>query len=222
MSKKRPRPRNAGKKPQELAPYDFIQHCTKVLKARLAAGLYRDNPGLETAVMDFDPAIALIEIAADPANTAETRTGVSVKLMPYWHKEQSLLVKEAGGQSAPTPIVIQIANWALPARAQITAPVVEAEAVDAEAIAHQTNSGPSAPDLSDEGRIRAAARASAVTQILEVPVPPDRPRRVVAEVSQVRGLDMKEELRRKFGGVSFERAATPDANCDIDSKIFGR
>ena len=68
MSKKKPRPRNHGKTPDQLAPYDFIQHCAKLLKARVAAGVYHDKPGLEAAITDFDPALALIEIAADPAS----------------------------------------------------------------------------------------------------------------------------------------------------------
>ena len=113
MSKKKPRPRNHGKTPDQLAPYDFIQHCAKLLKARVAAGVYRDRPGLEAAITEFDPALALIEIAADPASTSDMRAAVSAKLMPYWHKEQSLLVKEAGGGSnAPVSIQISVAPWA--------------------------------------------------------------------------------------------------------------
>jgi hypothetical protein len=112
MSKKKPRPRNHGKTPDQLAPYDFVQHCAKLLKARVAAGVYRDKPGLEAAITEFDPALALIEIAADPANTPDMRAAVSAKLMPYWHKEQSLLVKEAGSGNMPVTISISVAPWA--------------------------------------------------------------------------------------------------------------
>jgi hypothetical protein len=112
VSKKKPRPRNHGKTPDQLAPYDFIQHCAKLLKARVAAGVYRDRPGLEAAITEFDPAIALVEIAADPASTPDMRAAVSAKLMPYWHKEQSLVVKEAGGGNAPISIQIVVPQWA--------------------------------------------------------------------------------------------------------------
>jgi hypothetical protein len=89
MSKKKPRPRNAGK-----TAYDFIQYCAELLKARVAAGAHSDKPGLEAAITEFDPAIALVEIPADPTSTPDMRAAVSAKLMPYWHKEQSLLVKQ--------------------------------------------------------------------------------------------------------------------------------
>jgi hypothetical protein len=111
VSKKKPRPRNHGKTPDQLAPYDFIQHCAKLLKARAAAGMYSENPALEAAIEEFDPAIALIEIAADPSNPAEVRAAVSAKLMPFWHKEQSLLVKQ-GADGGPVKIEISVAPWA--------------------------------------------------------------------------------------------------------------
>jgi hypothetical protein len=130
-----------------------------------------------------------------------------------------------GGDRMPV-IQIQIAPWAGgpgTRKAIEMRPVIEGEAVDFETIARQTNSGPSAPELSDEGRLRAAARASAVTQVLEVPVVPDQPRRVVAQVSAARGrVDMRGELLKKFGGVSFERAAEPDRNVVTEDKIFER
>jgi hypothetical protein len=124
MSKKKPRPRNAGKKPEELPPYDFIQYCARLLKKRVGAGVYRDRPGLEAAILDFDPAIMLIEIAADPANTVDLRAPAAAKLLPYWHKEQSLLVKEAGGGNAPISIEISVAPWAAgkPSKPALPAP----------------------------------------------------------------------------------------------------
>jgi hypothetical protein len=67
---------------------------------------------MEAAMSEFDPAVELIEIAADPANTAETRAACSAKLMPFWHKEQSLLVKEAGGGNVPATIQISVQPWA--------------------------------------------------------------------------------------------------------------
>lgn len=112
MSKKKSRTRNHGKTPDQLAPYDFIQHCAKLLKARVAAGVYRDKPGLEAAITEFDPALALIEIAADPASTSDMRAAVSAKLMPYWHREQSLLVKQEGSGNAPVSIQIIVPQWA--------------------------------------------------------------------------------------------------------------
>ena len=119
--KRRPAPRNTHKPPDT---YDFIQHCAKLLKARVAAGVYRDRPGLEAAITDFDPAIALIEIAADPANTVDLRAPAAAKLLPYWHKEQSLLVKEAGGGNTPVSIQINVAPWAAakPAAPALSAP----------------------------------------------------------------------------------------------------
>lgn len=107
--KKKPAPRNTHTPPDQ---YDFIQHCAKLLKARVAAGVYRDRPGLEAAIIDFDPAIALIEIAADPASTPDMRAAVSAKLMPFWHKEQLLLVKEHGDGPADHNVVVIVQPWA--------------------------------------------------------------------------------------------------------------
>jgi hypothetical protein len=109
MRKKKPRPRTPG--PEE-ARYSFIVSCERQIKARIKAGKYRDRPEMEAAMAEFDPAVELIEIAADPANAAETRAACNAKLLPFWHKEQSLLVKEAGSGNAPVAMQISVAPWA--------------------------------------------------------------------------------------------------------------
>jgi hypothetical protein len=103
------------KRKAELAPIsqqDLVHHCAKILKARVAAGYYRDQPELEADVLAYDPAVTLIEISADRRNTAETRAACAARLMPYWHKDQSLLIKEMGSNVGDTNIVIQVASWA--------------------------------------------------------------------------------------------------------------
>ena len=234
MAKKRrkPAPRNTHTPPDR---YDFIQHCAKLLKARLAAGVYRDNPGLEAAITDFDPALALVEIAADPASTPEMRAACSAKLLPYWHREQSLLIKEAAGRGGDTSITVVVAAWAadkpsapaLPAPAPVRA--VEAEIVDAEAVAHRTNSTPPTPPLDDDRRDRArmAAMNAAVTPIIEVSPRPDVPPVETAKVSAKRGLvktpNPEDVLRKKFGrDLMHYDELTPDTSVVTDSKIFGR
>jgi hypothetical protein len=107
---KKPAPRSY-KPGTPSTEYNFVKHCAKLLKARVAAGAYSENPALETAIEEFDPAIALIEIAADPSNPAEVRAAVAAKLMPYWHKEQSLLVKQGDG-AQDRSITVVIADWA--------------------------------------------------------------------------------------------------------------
>lgn len=93
--------------------YDFVQHCSRLIKTRIAAGAYSDRPELERALANFDPALSLIEIAADQNNTPELRGAVASKLMPFWHKEQSLLLKDgAEGQARGVNVQVVIASWA--------------------------------------------------------------------------------------------------------------
>jgi hypothetical protein len=205
------------------AEYDFVRHCAKLLKARVAAGFYSENPALETTVQNFDPAIALIEIAADPSNPAEVRAAVSAKLMPYWHKEQSLLVKEAGGGSnAPVSIQISVAPWAAakPSTPALPAP----ELVDHEEAAHGDMKTRPAPTMSDRDRLREQVRAQRETVIIEAPARPDQPQREVARVSQARGvvkpLTLEEKLRNK--GVGRQHEAARETKVDSTFNLFGR
>jgi hypothetical protein len=112
MAKPKKRRRIPDRNGTQEQRYDFIKHCERLIAERIRNGVYSANPALEAAVADFDPAVALIELAADPANTAETRAACAAKLLPYWHKEQSLLVKEAGGGNAPVSIQVIVAPWA--------------------------------------------------------------------------------------------------------------
>ena len=130
------------------AQYDFVNHCQRLVAARIKGGLYHDDPALEGAIADFDPAIALIEIAANPANEPGLRGATAAKLLPFWHKEQSLMVKTA--DHAGTVINISIAAWAaLPgsgAPKAIEAQPVDVTSNDRELDAHGKSSAP-APDV---------------------------------------------------------------------------
>jgi hypothetical protein len=218
----RPAPRNTHKPPDT---YDFIQHCAKVLKARVAAGVYRDRPGLEVVITEFDPALALIEIAADPASTPDMRAAVSAKLMPYWHKEQSLLVKEAGGGNAPVSITVMVAPWA--AVGKPSAPALSApDETIIEPGTPQNNNTPPTPPLNPDTRERErmAARAARETVVMDVPPQPDKPRTVLAHVSQARGvvkpLTLEQKLENK--GVGRQREAAPETAVSSNFPLFGR
>src|SRR5215831_566391 len=100
------------------------EYCVKLFKERLATGLYADDPTLEAALTTalehgLDPLVPITEIIFDPRNSAETRGALATKLMPFRHKEQSLLVKEAADQGAllqPLTIVVApLASAKLPA-----------------------------------------------------------------------------------------------------------
>jgi hypothetical protein len=97
---------------------DLGLYCVKLFRERLAAGLYADDPTLEAALTaalehGLDPLVPITEIIFDPRNSAETRGALATKLMPFRHKEQSLLVKEAADQGAlPPPLTIIVAPWA--------------------------------------------------------------------------------------------------------------
>jgi hypothetical protein len=110
------------------AQYDFVNHCQKLVAARIKAGLYHDDPALEGAIADFDPAIALIEIAANPANEPGLRGATAAKLLPFWHKEQSLMVKTA--DHAGTVINISIAAWAALPRSDGAPKAIESQPID--------------------------------------------------------------------------------------------
>jgi hypothetical protein len=90
----------------------------KLFKERLAMGLYADDPTLEAALTSalehgLDPIVPLTEIIFDPRNSPETRGALASKLMPFRHKEQSLLIKEAADQGTlPQPLTIIVAPWA--------------------------------------------------------------------------------------------------------------
>ena len=147
MSAKPKKPRARTYKPgTAAAQYDFVRHCQRLVAARIKAGLYHDDPALEGAIADFDPAIALIEIAANPANEPGLRGATAAKLLPFWHKEQSLMVKANGG--GPTQIVINIAPWAaLPGsgdapKAIQVRPAIDVTAHDPELEAHGRASVP--------------------------------------------------------------------------------
>jgi hypothetical protein len=147
MSKRKPAKRT-HKPGSPAAQYDFVNHCQRLVAARIKAGLYHDDPELEAAIADFDPAIALIEIAANPANEPGLRGATAAKLLPFWHREQSLMVKTA--DHAGTVINISIAAWAaLPgsgAPKAIEAPAIDLTAHDSELTAHGRSSAP-APDV---------------------------------------------------------------------------
>jgi hypothetical protein len=190
LRRKKPAPRNAHKPPDT---YDFIQHCARLLKARVAAGVYRDRPGLEAAIVDFDPAIALIEIAADPANTVDLRAPAAAKLLPYWHKEQSLLVKEAGGGNAPVSIQIIVPQWA---SGKPAAPALAAPETIIEAGTPQTNGTPPAPRLSDQQRLREQVRAQRETIVVDAPARPDQPQHVIGRVNQGHPYELSKDEKR--------------------------
>jgi hypothetical protein len=110
-----------GKKRQFIAKRDgtpeqqviFIDHCAKLINERIGAGLYDGKPQLKAALAaGIDPAVALIEIMTDQDNTPELRAVCASKLLPFVHKEQSLLVQEASGGSIDTTIQIHVAPWA--------------------------------------------------------------------------------------------------------------
>jgi hypothetical protein len=198
--------------------YDFVKHCERLIAEKIKARKYHENPALETALIDgFDPAVALIEMCADPALEPGLRAATAAKLLPFWHKEQSLLVKEAGGQSAATQIVIQIASWAgSPDR---TPKVIELQpAVDVEATARRINSPASAhapePSHDRRDRLAAAASASATAHIVEVDPSPASPRRVIGEVS------MRGGLKRKPAFEPRAHEAAPDLNVKSDFDPF--
>jgi hypothetical protein len=203
MSKKKPRPRNYGKTPDQLAPYDFIQHCSKLLKARVKAGVYRDRPGLESAITEFDPAIALIEIASDPNSTPDMRAAVSAKLMPYWHKEQSLLIKEAGSGNAPVTISLVIAPWAAgpQGRPPPTPALPERDDTDETIITPdmpRTYSSPPSPPLSDRERLRAQLLAARETVVMDVPPQPDKQPTVLGRVNPGRPYEMSDSEKQRI------------------------
>jgi hypothetical protein len=175
-----------------------VKHCAKLVKARVAAGMYSENPALETAIEDFDPAIALIEIAADPSNTAETRAACSAKLMPFWHKEQSLLVKEAGSGNAPVSISISVAPWASakPPPAPALPPPPDETII--EPGTPQTNGTSPTPALSDRERLRRQVEAQRETVIVEAPVSPSEPVRVIGRVAQGKPYALNEDERQRI------------------------
>jgi hypothetical protein len=195
--KKKPRPRNFGKTPDRLSPYDFVSHCARLLKSRVAAGVYRDRPGLEATITEWEPAIALIEIGADPATTPEMKTVVASKLMPCWHKEQSVLVREADGQTAPTQIVIQVANWAAksPVMPALPAPAGRvAEAIDVDVV--RTNGVLPSPPLSSRERLRQQVLAQREMVVIESPVSPSESAHVIGRVSQGKPYELSESERQ--------------------------
>jgi hypothetical protein len=139
MTKRKPAKRT-HKPGSPAAQYDFVNHCQRLIAARIKAGLYHDNPALEATIKDFDPAVALIEIAANPANEPGLRGATAAKLLPFWHKEQSLMVKTA--DHAGTVINISIAAWAaLPGsgapKAIAARPAIDHVADDRELAAHR-------------------------------------------------------------------------------------
>jgi hypothetical protein len=102
---------------------------------------------LEAAIEDFDPAVACIELAADPHMEPGLRAGVSAKLLPYWHKEQSLLVRQESA-AGPPAITILIAPWAAspgidgPPKPIAVRPAIDVTANDRELEAHGRSSVP--------------------------------------------------------------------------------
>lgn len=112
MAKKKPAKRQP--RTTDSAKYDFVQFCMKTIKARVAAGCYRDNPGLEAALSnDPDPAIVMYELMCDPQNDPNMRGAIAARLLPYVHKEQSLLLKDgAEGQGGRVSVQVTIAAWA--------------------------------------------------------------------------------------------------------------
>src|SRR5262249_13048671 len=142
---------------------------------------------------------------------------------------QSLLVKEAGGQIAPTQIVIQVAGWAAGQQGrQLSAPaparVPEPEVIDLEERSHGDMSTPPSPPLDEDrrDRERAAAAATPPTPIYAVDPRPDVPKRVVAEVSARRGHVSVEERLRKGGFLGPGREAAPDAPVIQNFNLFGK
>jgi hypothetical protein len=132
-------------------------------------GVYHDRPGLEAAIIDFDPAITLIEMAADPSNTVDLRGSAAAKLLPYWHKEQSLMIKTA--DHAGTVIHISIAPWAaIPGsdgapKAIERQPAMDVTANDPELEAHGRSSAP-APEVFNPAGI--AERHAPGSEVFEV------------------------------------------------------
>lgn len=169
MSTKRKPAKRTYKPGTPAAQYDFIKHCRRLVAARVKAGLYHDDPALEGAIADFDPAVALIEIAANPANEPGLRGATAAKLLPFWHKEQSLMVK-ANDNGAPV-INISIAAWAaLPGSNAAPKPIavrpaIDVTANDPELEAHGRSSVP-APEVFNPAGI--AERHAPGAELFEV------------------------------------------------------
>jgi hypothetical protein len=189
MSKRKPAKR-APKPGTPAAQYDFVRHCQQLVAARIKAGLYHDDPALEGAIADFDPAVALIEIAANPANEPGLRGATAAKLLPFWHKEQSLMVK-ANDNGAPV-INISIAAWAaLPGSDAAPKPIavrpaIDVTANDPELEAHGRSSAP-APEVFTPAPIN--ERHAPGAELFDVQTGPDGLAHAVKHVEAAPGTD---------------------------------
>jgi hypothetical protein len=174
MSKSKPTKRSY-RPGTPAAQYDFVQHCLKLIRARLKAGYYHDNPALEAAIEDFDPAVACIELAADPRMEPGLRAGVSAKLLPYWHKEQSLMVKTA--DHSDVNITVLVAPWAgIPGsdgapRPIAVRPAIDVTANDRELEAHGRSSVPTPIAVEAAGREYVEVDENRATRILRTKTP---------------------------------------------------
>ena len=114
MRRKKPAPRYTHK---PRTGYELGQYCIKLFKERLALGLYADDPTLEAALTNalehgLDPLVPITEIIFDPRNSAETRGTLATKLMPFRHRDQSLIMKEQAGVESMQQITVLVAPWA--------------------------------------------------------------------------------------------------------------
>jgi hypothetical protein len=127
----------AGLKAIAKLDRNFVGHCVREIRRRIDAGEYTDRPGLEAALESFDPAMVLIEAAANPANDETMRAAIADKLMPYWHESKSIVLKRDDSGNGDKQITVVIAPWATagggtPGSLLIDAPK-QNEAPDAEA-----------------------------------------------------------------------------------------
>ena len=60
MSTKRKPAKRTYKPGTPAADYDFVKHCQRLVAARVKAGLYHDDPALETAITDFDHILMIL------------------------------------------------------------------------------------------------------------------------------------------------------------------
>jgi hypothetical protein len=213
MSKKKPRPRS--RKPGAYADFEDARDELRRHgpRARWALDELERMAKGTSEYGTLPPALAILCLK---------------EILAYEGLPKALQFKAAEGVTGDTSITIQVASWAsaTPAAPALPAPVrvAEPEMVDLEERSHADMHTAPAPPLDEDrrDRERLAAAATPPTQVFDVSPRPDVPKRVIGEASPARGLDMKEQLRRKFGGVDFSREQTPDAHVDSNFKIFGR
>lgn len=148
------------------------------------------------AAEKYHPVRTLIRVSEDPSIPPVIRMAAAKEILQYYEAPKSAVMRLDAIDAAGGPPNIQIVVASYAASKPPALPEPEPVETIIEADAPRTNGTPPSPPLSDRDRLRRQVAAQRETVVIEAPVSPAEPQRVIGRVNQGRPYELSEEQKR--------------------------